>query len=162
MSDYTLVPTVSLASPRRCGSCTACCTVLGVVALAKPEHTPCVHARGHGGCGVYASRPAECSAYACAWLSGSVNLPAEDRPDRVGIIFDAAPALDGGKAIVVAREVRVGAYLGSRASRILRAIEAQTVVVRASLDGTRAMTGPASRVAALVRLSSETGKRLPQ
>ena len=147
-------------TPRRCGSCAACCTVLGVTELAKAEHVRCAHIRGHGGCGIYADRPASCVAYRCRWLYGAGAV--DDRPDRLGIILDTVPALDGGEDVIVAREVRVGAFEAGRGAHLLATIEAKTIVVRAFLDGTRNLHGSASRVSRLVALHHASGKALPR
>jgi len=70
-------------------------------------------------CGTYSRRPSVCDAYECLWIHDGRQpkrkLLAEYRPDELGIIFDltdkrhvATRAL--GRPVVVAREVRPGAY----------------------------------------------------
>jgi hypothetical protein len=57
------------ASGRACGSCSLCCKLLPIRELDKPESQWCVHCRpGHGGCTIYADRPASCRGFACEWL----------------------------------------------------------------------------------------------
>jgi hypothetical protein len=53
---------------RACGSCTLCCKLLAIEALAKPAGTWCGHCKVGAGCGVYDARPAECRAFHCGYL----------------------------------------------------------------------------------------------
>lgn len=64
MADQPLVP-IQLVPGRECGSCTMCCEVLRIEALAKPELTPCAHM--HGGCTIYVDRPDACREFFCGW-----------------------------------------------------------------------------------------------
>jgi hypothetical protein len=99
---------------RTCGDCTACCTVMRVEELDKPQWTPCdqlthpsdddpvapndwsdapaaVDARQRdsrrGGCAIYDQRPDSCRAFSCLWLKGLILSSDDDRPDRVGIVL---------------------------------------------------------------------------
>lgn len=74
------------AKHRKCDGCTACCTVLGVASIDKPEHVPCKHLCQIG-CAVHSTKPEECNAYSCLWKIGAI---AQDkyRPDKIGLIFD--------------------------------------------------------------------------
>lgn len=83
-----------------CGGCTACCEVMGVHSLDKPQFQPCRHqlyrigeppAGRPGGCGIYADRPEECSTYKCLWRAGCMKPLPQTRPDRLGLTFDLAP-----------------------------------------------------------------------
>jgi hypothetical protein len=118
-------------SARQCGSCSACCTVLGVVEIDKDEFTPCSHvAPGseEGGCAVYGSRPASCEAYECLWLAGA--LPEDDdRPDKLGIVFssNASPVLEN---YLQAAEVWPGAAGGDRAQALIKIIGEEHAVLR--------------------------------
>jgi hypothetical protein len=99
------------APPRSCGSCSACCGVLGVPGVPnvkdgrKEPHTRCPN-QAPGGCSVYADRPTACRTYRCAWLEGQWDEG--DRPDRSGVIADAA------EGAVVFREVFRGAFNRNR------------------------------------------------
>lgn len=76
-----------------CGSCNACCTVLGVEEIAKRPGTRCSHLCDRG-CGVYESRPASCREFECVWLqmaSGPTPLPKRLRPDRSGVLLVPSP-----------------------------------------------------------------------
>ena len=102
------LPVLQLQAPNKCGGCTACCTVLGIKEIRKPDYAPCPHLSA-GGCGIYENRPTECRTYECVWRSS--NLPDELRPDRLGVILE----LHGqfveslGAPAVVIREVWPGA-----------------------------------------------------
>ena len=77
---------------RLCGTCTACCTCIGVKALDKPAGVPCKHLTEHG-CGIYETRPQECRQYFCLWAdpkAEQLNLPEWGRPDQTGLILNAA------------------------------------------------------------------------
>lgn len=53
---------------RGCDGCTLCCKVMGVQALAKPAGKWCQHCKSGVGCGIYESRPSDCSAFLCGFL----------------------------------------------------------------------------------------------
>jgi hypothetical protein len=53
---------------RQCGTCTLCCKVMGIEALAKPRGVWCSHCQPGRGCEIYSGRPAECRSFSCAWL----------------------------------------------------------------------------------------------
>jgi len=75
------------AGTRRCGPCTLCCKTHPIPALDKPAAKWCTHA-GRGGCSVYAQRPEPCSSYYCFWRRDpAAALTDDDRPDRIGVIF---------------------------------------------------------------------------
>lgn len=72
---------------RRCGDCTACCTVMGVKDHpdgAKAPGIKCKDACSRG-CRIYAARPPTCRDFACVWLQGAV--PRVMRPDKIGVVF---------------------------------------------------------------------------
>ncbi len=70
---------------RSCGTCTVCCRVLEIAALAKPAGVLCRHNTGTG-CGIYPIRPAACASWTCLWLKIPA-LPDALRPDRSGVLF---------------------------------------------------------------------------
>ena len=140
--------------PRKCGPCTACCTVLGIAELEKKEHTRCSFLSGAGsaigrGCLRYEDRPAECGAYRCAWLDGFGGRA--DRPDDLGVIFDGGANASSGT--IIAREVTIGAASGMRASGIIAKLRRTCVVVIATRDGQRHASGPRHLIDALLRLA---------
>ena len=74
---------------RKCGSCTACCTWLGIEELKNFTGQKCKYLRGpayaHKRCGIYINRPSACSEYECLWKSGW-GL-AEWQPHKSGILL---------------------------------------------------------------------------
>lgn len=96
---------------RQCGDCTACCTALETV---SPKGEPCPHDCGQ--CAIYSARPAPCKAYRCLWLDGYFGK--NDRPDRLGVIFDRTSRSSAGP-LVTARETRAGALASPGVTRLL-------------------------------------------
>jgi hypothetical protein len=72
---------------RECGSCTACCTVMGVIEIGKPYNVPCQHVCP-GGCSIYMDRPQECRDWECQWRMGVVEGMKETRPDVLGAMIN--------------------------------------------------------------------------
>lgn len=110
---------------RRCAQCTACCEVLAVAEIDKPEGERCAH-QCRRGCRIYTTRPATCRDYSCAWLSGLGK--AADRPDRLGLVLRpySHPTLG---AMIQANEVWEGAADGNRAVVLLQRFQANEVTV---------------------------------
>jgi len=76
--------------------------------LRKLGGTPCAQLRappGAPGCGIHATRPRICRAYACLWLSGA--LDDADRPDRLGAVLDLVSEAHG--ALLRVHEAEPGA-----------------------------------------------------
>ncbi len=70
---------------RPCGSCTVCCTVMGVVELSKPYYAKCKSENGK--CTIYQDRPDSCRSFECGWrmnlfTTNDIKL----RPDNSGIV----------------------------------------------------------------------------
>ncbi|HYE92708.1 MAG TPA: hypothetical protein VEA38_16885 [Terriglobales bacterium] len=134
------------AEARTCGDCDACCLILGVKSLEKPPHQRCEH-QCEKGCGIYESRPDPCRNYRCSWLDGQIGIR-RDRPDRLGVIFDAmAPnpvvqaraeageteaiaLVEKARRTVRAREVSHGAFGRERVKRWLRELHGLGVTVQ--------------------------------
>lgn len=74
-----------MTQPRECGTCTFCCTVLGVPELAKAPGERCVHLTSKG-CGIYDERPEACRTFDCSWLKGSVG-DMTTRPDKLRAVM---------------------------------------------------------------------------
>jgi Fe-S-cluster containining protein len=120
-----------VAAARSCGPCTLCCTLLRVDQLRKLGGTPCRELRAAPaapGCGIHATRPAICRAYACLWLSG--GLEEDDRPDRLGAVLDVAA--EGGVARLRVHEAAPGAYERSARLREIAARYRESMPVRIS------------------------------
>jgi hypothetical protein len=83
----------STASPpaivpgKSCGSCTVCCTVMGVPELKKRPWEPCPHVTPGLGCGIYAERPTGCRKFICGWLLDPSMGP-DLKPENCHVVFD--------------------------------------------------------------------------
>ena len=78
--------------PRKCGSCTLCCSLLPVAELGKPRSVRCQHLRHGKGCSIYADRPMSCRFFNCRWLMQPELLPGGWlRPDHSRVVFDPSP-----------------------------------------------------------------------
>jgi hypothetical protein len=83
------------AKGRGCGTCTACCTIMGVdmqpvAPVQKPERVRCGHLCNVG-CKIYSAKPDSCSSFMCLWLAMELfdqRMLHEWRPDRVGAVVD--------------------------------------------------------------------------
>jgi Fe-S-cluster containining protein len=81
-----------LNSNRNCGTCSACCTYLGVNSLKKHAGQSCQHIKNGDPtkrCGIYETRPEACSGYQCAWRVGM--FPDDYRPNDSGMIISCYP-----------------------------------------------------------------------
>jgi len=124
---------------RECGSCTACCTVLSVDELGKPEGTPCTHLCERG-CAIYRQRPESCSGFFCWWLGEGAKevakkmrragykeiariLRDDERPDQLGVLFylaaDSGFSRATGIGMLLVRETRPGAFDEERARSVI-------------------------------------------
>lgn len=128
------------AKKRACGTCAACCIGPPIHdrELQKEAYVPCTHL-AEKGCGIYRDRPRACRVWDCAWLRGWV--PAEFRPDRVGIIVSVerhseTPEL-GGEPVWVLFEAWEGAFESEKARAFLSDIESQAIVCYVKRDGTK-------------------------
>ena len=74
-----------LVPGRECGSCMMCCKVPPIKALKKPPGKWCPHAVFGKGCGIYADRPAVCSAFYCEWMRNP-SLGPEWKPDKAKLV----------------------------------------------------------------------------
>jgi len=128
------------AEERRCRQCDACCSVVAVEEIAKPEQERCQHQGQHGkpGCAIYDERPESCRAWSCGWLQGFGN--ANDRPDKLGVIFDAVITVGG--PTLQARAVWQGAFQQPRAQVAIRGFARKMPVVLMYRDGGRKLIGP--------------------
>ena len=111
---------------RECGPCQACCSALGVAAVAKPEWEPCAH-QCASGCAVYQSRPRQCAEFACLWLQGQLEGDERGRPDVIGLVLYVVD--HAGKRVVHARECRDGASMEPAARYLLDKLRNGVVVV---------------------------------
>lgn len=115
------LPIADHAPSRRCGHCTACCTTHAVDAVDKPEFKKCQHLRGGGrGCGIYKERPESCREWMCLWMLGIGD--ASDRPDKLGVVFDAQWSDPLGAYVLKVFQARAGAHRSERVQHIIQAL----------------------------------------
>lgn len=136
---------------RECGTCSACCTVMGVPEIEKGTYEACEHLC-EAGCGIYADRPESCRKFECQWLrgvlevDGSVDLAL--RPDACGVMFDYQPESAFGE-VFMAWEVEPGASASGHARDVIEELGERFLVVIATRDpdggkgpGGREFVGP--------------------
>lgn len=116
---------------RECGSCSACCTVMGVYEFEKSTYETCRHLC-ESGCGIYAERPESCQTFACQWLRGALDvdgaIDTDVRPDACGVIFDYQPETAFGE-VFTAWEVEPGASAGGHAKSIIKGLEERFLIM---------------------------------
>jgi len=81
------IPLNTVVNFRDCGSCQACCEVLGIKELGKPMWTRCEH-QIDGRCDIYDHAPLTCRGYECLWRLGILDGDERRRPDHIGVILD--------------------------------------------------------------------------
>ncbi|MGD0641022.1 MAG: hypothetical protein ABSC22_09780 [Roseiarcus sp.] len=79
------------SSARECGACALCCKVFETPALQKRAGVWCRHCRPGVGCAIYATRPADCRQFYCAWMTDA-SLPPLWKPDRSRIVLSISPS----------------------------------------------------------------------
>lgn len=98
-----------LVPGRACGTCVACCTILGVEVpgLSKAAGVMCQHCSGSS-CTIHDTRPQPCRTFFCLWRQVA-SMPDSLRPDRTGVMFtiedNPAPQNPFERAFVIARAV---------------------------------------------------------
>jgi len=126
---------------RTCGTCNACCIVLGVEEIKKAPGELCKHLAAKG-CAIYAHRPTSCREYHCLWRAG--QLDGDARPDRLGFVIDIATDKPD---LIFAREVRPGALEEKRSmlENLWRKSNAVIVLIRQDSE-MRSAIGPSDKV----------------
>lgn len=118
-------------SLRSCGSCTACCTALGVPELGKSTYRRCTHLCDNG-CGIYTERPGSCRTFECQWLRGLLELDdgidMDLRPDACGVIFDYQPGSAFGE-LYTAWEMTAGASAAGPAGQVVEELAEHFLVL---------------------------------
>ena len=127
-----------MSDPNRgCGSCSACCTVIGVHELEKGTYETCEHLC-EAGCGIYAERPQSCRTFECQWLRGALevdgSIDTEMRPDASGVIFDYHPHTAFGE-VFTAWEVEPGASASGHARSTTKGLDERSLVIIMTRDG---------------------------
>jgi hypothetical protein len=85
------------AEGKSCGSCTLCCKVMSITALAKPHGVWCSHCRIGGGCQIHQTKPAECTDFYCGYLQ-DVRFGEEWRPSKCKFVMVAE--MDGDRVAI--------------------------------------------------------------
>lgn len=81
-----------MSEPQGCGSCSACCTLLGVPDIGKAPRMRCWHTTMHGGCAIHgeATKPSACKSFKCLWLASQERpdaMPRSMRPDLSHVVL---------------------------------------------------------------------------
>jgi hypothetical protein len=71
---------------KSCGSCTKCCTVMGIAELKKPAWEECPNVVKGIGCKIYADRPPSCRQFICGWLLDPYMGP-DLKPENCHVVF---------------------------------------------------------------------------
>jgi hypothetical protein len=106
---------------RPCGECRLCCKLFPVPLLDKPAGTWCCHSCA-AGCAIHGpQQPEICRQYDCYWRDHD-ELPAECRPDRIGVVVTEAGNVSVGghfPPVVTFQEDSAEAARGQEAGRLL-------------------------------------------
>jgi hypothetical protein len=124
MKDLIIVNNQQPAVGRQCGTCTACCKVVGVEELNKPQNKWCTHCHIGHGCMIYDTRPEGCKRFECLWLRG--QTPEDLLPKDCHVVLDAT--MDGRRVVAHVDSYYPDAYKTGRVGRYLHSI------ARAGLD----------------------------
>jgi hypothetical protein len=84
--DWQAGPVAPVALEKSCGTCTKCCTVMGVPELKKRPWLKCSHVLDGAGCSIYTERPASCAKFICGWLMDP-NMGPDLKPDKCHVVF---------------------------------------------------------------------------
>jgi len=84
--DWNAASAPSIVPGKSCGSCTKCCTVMGVPELKKRPWDECPHVVAGAGCGIYTERPSGCRKFICGWLLDP-NMGPDLKPENCHVVF---------------------------------------------------------------------------
>jgi hypothetical protein len=115
--------------------------VLAVRELRKPMRWACDHLACNG-CRIYDARPKGCRDFNCLWLRGEIPGDESQRPDRLGVIFDAFRDAATNGLRFVAFEVWTGAFEQPPAATILSELAATREMQLSARDGSWRTIGP--------------------
>jgi hypothetical protein len=82
-----MASTPAVVPGKSCGTCTKCCTVMGVPELKKRPWEECRHVAAGLGCQIYAERPSGCRKFICGWLLDP-HMGPDLKPENCHVIFD--------------------------------------------------------------------------
>jgi hypothetical protein len=91
---------------RGCDGCTLCCKVIGVHEISKPRGVWCTQCKIGSGCTIYESRPNDCRAYSCRFLTDE-ELDESWRPSNCKMVINA----NRSRVVVYVDPDRPGAWL---------------------------------------------------
>lgn len=111
-----------VSGARACGSCQACCELVGVSELGKAPGERCRHQCG-AGCAIYAGRPSSCRTFTCLWLEGA--FPKHLKPNKTGFVPTVAESNRTGQHLVLhGRSAAAAAAIGGALKRYLETVNA--------------------------------------
>jgi hypothetical protein len=84
--DWNAALKPSVVAGKSCGSCTKCCTVLGIAEIKKPAWEECPNVAAGIGCKIYSDRPASCRQFICGWLLDPYMGP-DLKPENCHVVF---------------------------------------------------------------------------
>jgi hypothetical protein len=79
------------AAGRDCGTCTLCCKVYEVPAVESAAGTWCRHCQPGRGCGIHETRPRQCRAFFCLWMTRDFLGP-DWKPEKSRFVLTMDPA----------------------------------------------------------------------
>jgi hypothetical protein len=114
-----------------------CCFAPSIPSIGKEQYSRCDHqaVSPSGSCGIYEEeRPPACSN--CLWILGL--LEEEDRPDRIGVIFESPDSIRKTTNVTRARLVNAT----NRGRLVVKAISRVMLLVVTDRYGNMAAEGP--------------------
>ena len=84
--DWNAAAKPPVVAGKTCGSCTKCCTLMGIPELKKRAWEPCSHIAAGIGCKIYSERPPSCRAFICGWLLDPYMGP-DLKPENCHVVF---------------------------------------------------------------------------
>jgi hypothetical protein len=84
--DWNAALKPSIVSGKSCGSCTKCCTVMGIAEIKKPAWEECPNIAPGIGCKIYSERPQSCRRFICGWLLDP-DMGPELKPENCHVVF---------------------------------------------------------------------------
>ncbi|MGV1769484.1 YkgJ family cysteine cluster protein [Agrobacterium vitis] len=88
------IPSAPAALPvRTCGTCTLCCRLPDIDALAKPANTWCIHCTAGKGCTIYSERPQLCRDFLCLWMKSDSLGPEWEPAKAKMMVYTQGPQI---------------------------------------------------------------------
>jgi uncharacterized protein len=86
LDEWNAASRPSIVPGKSCGSCTVCCTVMGIPELKKKPWEECRYVAAGAGCTIYSERPACCRQFICGWLLDPYMGP-DLKPENCHVVF---------------------------------------------------------------------------